>query len=238
MSEMSETTITPEGACLPGVITTVGTLSGGAGSWGACRRWIDEHGPDGMVLVFTDVGGTDPDARAKGLVGEHPDTLRFLAEARADLGVPLVTITEGRDIWQVFHDRKWLGNASLAHCSWELKTKPAREWIEANAPAVEHVLVGIDITEIARLEAITQAWLPYRAVAPLAEKPYSWKPDLVEMLRERGIRPPVMYDQGFGHANCIGCVKGGLSHWRKVLAIYPEHFAYAEARERETSRAW
>src|ERR1700689_4958768 len=110
---MSETAITPGGGCLPGGLTTVGTLSGGAGSWGACRRWIDEHGPDGMVLVFTDVGGRDPVAREKGLVGEHPDTLRFLGDARTDLGVPLVTITEGRDIWQVFHDRKWLGNASL-----------------------------------------------------------------------------------------------------------------------------
>jgi hypothetical protein len=230
---MTEITITPGGARLPDVITTIGTLSGGAGSWGACRRWIDEHGPDGMVLIFTDVGGSDPDARAKGFTGEHPDTLRFLAEARADLDVPLVTIREGRDIWQVFSDRKWLGNSSLAHCSWELKTKPGREWIEANAPDAEHVLVGIDMTEIERLEEIAKAWLPYKAIAPLAERPYWWKPYLLDMLTERGIKPPVMYEQGFGHANCLTCVKGGHSHWRRVLALYPETFAYAETRERE-----
>ena len=45
----------------------------------------------------------------------------------------------------VFRKRRWLGNSSLSHCSWELKTKPALEWVtEHGDPATTRLLVGID----------------------------------------------------------------------------------------------
>lgn len=210
-------------------IHTIGTLSGGAGSWGACRRWIDQNGPDGLALLFTDVGGGD---WANPNVGEDEDTIRFLLEARDDLGVGLVVIRNHRTIWDVFRERKWLGNSSLAHCSWELKTGPAAHWASQNAPAVKRVLVGIDCTEAERLPAIVKNWKPYEAVAPLMDRPLLWKPWLVDMLRERGIEPPRMYEQGFGHANCPACVKGGHSHWARLWRVWPKRYLYAEEQER------
>jgi hypothetical protein len=200
---------------LPGRITTIGTLSGGAGSWGACRRWIDTRGPEGLVLLFTNVGGdgTNP------FVGEDEDTLRFLYDAAADLGAPFVDIRDGRDIWDVFWARKWLGNNNLAHCSWELKTGPARAWMEAYAPDAERVIVGIDSTEVHRLDGIA--------------RPRLWKPQLLEMLRERDIRPSRMYELGFAHSNCPACVKAGIGHWIRLLRVWPERYAYAERREAE-----
>lgn len=210
-------------------IHTVGTLSGGVSSWGACRRWVDRYGPDGMVLLFTDVGGdgTNP------LVGEDPDTLRFRDEAAANLGVPLVNLRDGRDIWDVFTEKSWLGNSQLAHCSWELKTKPAREWMDANVAPGARVIVGIDITDIARLPAIAERWQPYQAVAPLTDKPLLWKPQLTRQLEALGIKPSRMYELGFEHANCPGCVKAGHEHWLRLLIVMPERYAYAEQRERE-----
>lgn len=210
-------------------ITTVGTLSGGVSSWGACRRWIDRHGPDGMILLFTDVGGdgTNP------LVGEDPDTLRFRDQAAANLGVPLVNLRDGRDIWDVFAEKRWLGNSQLAHCSWELKTKPAREWMDANVAPGARVIVGIDITDIARLPAIAQRWEPYQATAPLTDKPMLWKPQLTRQLEQLGIKPSRMYELGFEHANCPGCVKAGHAHWLRLLTVMPDRYAYAEARETE-----
>lgn len=210
-------------------IHTVGTLSGGVGSWGACRRWIDRNGPDDMVLLFTDVGGdgTNP------FVGEDPDTLRFRDEAAANLGVPLVNLRDGRDIWDVFMEKGWLGNSKTAHCSWELKTKPARDWMDANVEPGARVLVGISVMDAARLPAITQRWEPYQAVAPLMDKPLLWKPQLERQLAALGIKPSRMYDLGFEHANCPGCVKGGIDHWLRVLIVMPDRFAYAEAREQE-----
>jgi len=140
------------------MIHTVGTLSGGVSSWGACRRWIDTHGPDGMILLFTDVGGdgTNP------YVGEDPDTLRFRDEAAANLGVPLINLRDGRDIWDVFREKRWIGNSQLAHCSWELKTKPAREWMDANALSSARVIVGIDVTASTACQPSKNAGHPMR----------------------------------------------------------------------------
>lgn len=211
---------------MPG-IHTIGTLSGGAGSWGACRRWVDQHGPDGMVLLFTDVGGDGTNPHT----GEDADTLRFLDDAAADLGVPLVKLRDGRDIWDVFRERRWLGNASLAHCSWELKTQPAHTWAEENAPEARRIIVGIDATEDHRLPAMREKWAPLEVVAPLMDRPALWKPQLIQMLRERGIRPPRMYELGFAHANCKGCVKAGQGHWLRLLRVWPEDYAYAEEQE-------
>lgn len=224
------------GTVLPEKITTIGTLSGGVGSWGACRRWIDERGPEGVVVLFTNVGGASSSLNPGDdltLTGEDNDTLRFLGEAALDLGVPAVGLTEGRDIWEVFRDRRFLGNPSLAHCSWELKTKPAREWITEYAPGVERVLIGIDITEIHRIPAITEGWKPYKVEAPLTWRPLQWKPQLIDMLGERGIKPPRMYNLGFGHANCPACVKGGHGHWARLYRTWPQRYAFAEAREEE-----
>ena len=208
-------------------IHTAGMLSGGAGSWGACRRWIDQYGADGLILLFTDVGGDGTNPH----VGEDPDTLRFLEDAAADLGAPLVKLRDGRDIWDVFREKRWLGNTQLAHCSWELKTGPARAWIEQNAPGLQRIIVGIDKTEDHRAAEISAKYAPYEVVFPLMERPYWWKPQLVDMLRERGITPPRMYRLGFAHANCRGCVKAGQGHWLRLLRVFPEEFAYAEAQE-------
>jgi hypothetical protein len=226
-------TMTPEisviGGPLPGAITTVGTLSGGSGSWAACRRWIDQRGTDGMIAIFTDVGG-DP---SNPNTGEDEDTIRFLCEARADLGIPLVFIRDGRDIWDVFAEKKWLGNTTLAHCSWELKTGPARAWITEHAPGARRILVGIDATEADRIGAITRAWEPFQATAPLMDRPRWWKPQVAKMLDDRGIRLPRMYGLGFAHANCPACVKAGQAHWARLLRVWPERYAYAEMREQE-----
>ena len=33
-----------------------------------------------------------------------------------------------------------------------------------------------------------------------------------------------MYDLGYNHNNCIGCVKGGKGYWNKIRKDFPEHF--------------
>jgi hypothetical protein len=209
-------------------VSAVVMLSGGAGSWAAGRRYIDTHGLDGVTLLFTDVG----DGSSEHL-GEDPDTYRFLDDAAANLGVPLVRLGGDRNIYDVFHEKRWLGNARVAHCSWELKTKPAREWVDANCPPDTEIVVGIDWTETHRIPKIAEAWLPYRAVAPLAERPYLAKPQVLGWLRKSGLVPPRMYALGFAHANCRGCVKAGQAHWARLLEVFPATYAYHEAREQE-----
>ena len=202
------------------MITTIGTLSGGAGSWAACRLWIDQHGAEGMVLLFADT------------LYEDEDTYRFLEDAAAELDVSLFRVSAGKDIWSVFHDHRWIGNSQLAHCSWDLKTEPSRRWVRSAAPEATTILVGIDATEANRLPQITQRWAldSLTVRAPLVEAGW-WKRRALAYAEDRGLRLPRMYSMGFGHANCTGCVKGGQGHWLRVLQHFPDMYAHHEAQE-------
>jgi hypothetical protein len=183
----------------------------------------DEHGSDSLVLLFADV------------LGEDEDNYRFLREAAADIGGQLVTVTEGRTIWDVFRDNRFLGNARLANCSKFLKQQPAREWLEANCdPADTTVYVGIDWTETHRLSAIERSYQPYVARAPLCEPPYLNRDQVLGMLRRRGIEPPRLYGMGFAHANCGGgCVRAGQGQFAVLLKQLPKRFAEWERNEQE-----
>lgn len=198
-------------------------FSSGAGSWAAAQRVADQHGTENLWLVFSDVSMEDE------------DNYRFLREAAADIGGTLVWLKDGRDIWQVFKDNRFLGNSRLANCSKFLKQQPARAWLDANCdPATTTVYVGIDWTESHRLPAIVRNYLPYAAAAPLTEPPYVEKRDILADLRRRGIEPPRLYDLGFQHANCGGgCVRAGQGQFAHLLKAMPTRYAEWERNEQE-----
>jgi hypothetical protein len=198
-------------------------FSGGIGSWATARRVADQHGTDGLVLLFADT------------LMEDDDLYRFAGEAAADIGVPMTTIREGRDVWQVFHDVRFLGNSRIDPCSRVLKRETLRKWLEAECdPADTVVYLGIDWTEIHRFERAAGHWEPWTVQAPLCEAPLQDKADRFAALRARGIEPPRLYADGFAHNNCGGfCVKGGQAQFELLLRKYPERYAYHERREEE-----
>lgn len=173
--------------------------SGGIGSWATAKRTIKQHGSDNVQLLFTDT------------LIEDKDLYRFLYETSDQFDCDLVWLKDGRDPWQVFKDKKWIGNSRVAQCSHELKQKVSRQWIEDHYKPDECILyVGIDWTEIHRLKSITEHWEPYTIKAPMSEPPYMDKKDMLSDLRKDGIKQPRLYDQGFAHNNCGGfCVRGG-----------------------------
>lgn len=206
-------------------------FSGGAGSWMAAKRVAAEHGTDDLTLLFADVKGKSTSPH----VGEDEDTYRFITEAAANVGGALVVLNEGRDIWQVFHDRRFLGNSRQANCSTELKQKPARAWLEANCdPADTVVYVGIDWSESHRMPAVEAAYLPYIAEAPLMDPPLLDKADMLAALEAEGIDVPRLYRAGFPHNNCGGfCVRAGQAQFELLLREHPDRYAYHEAKEQE-----
>lgn len=190
-------------------------FSGGLGSWLTARRVAERHGTDGLVLLFADVKGHNPSPH----VGEDEDAYRFIREAAANVGGRLVWLTEGRDIWQVFRDDRFLGNTRLANCSKFLKQIPCRKWLDANCdPADTTVYVGIDWSEAHRLPAVTKGYTPYRVEAPMTEPPLLDKSAMqVECLRA-GIALPRLYKAGFPHNNCGGgCVRAGQAQFELLL---------------------
>ena len=212
--------------------------SGGIGSWAAAKMVAAKYGTENLYLVFTDVKGNAESPH----IGEDEDTYRFLEDSVKNVGGTYIYITAGRDIWEVCKDKKFLGNSRLAHCSFELKQKPARKWLDENCDPEETVVyVGIDWTETHRLPAIVKNYLPYKAVAPLAEpyfhresKMYFDKHELIEWAESEELKSPRLYGLGFSHNNCGGgCVRAGQGQFKKLLEIMPERFAMWEQKEQE-----
>lgn len=197
-------------------------FSGGIGSWAAAKRVAQQHGTDDLYLVFADVKGNSESPH----IGEDEDTYRFIEDAVANIGGHYVYLNDGRNIWQVFEQQRFLGNSRIASCSKFLKQKPAREWLESNYSADECIVyVGIDWSETHRLPAIEKNYLPYRAVAPLCEPPYLDKAQLLAWARSEGLQTPRLYDLGFSHNNCGGgCVRAGQAQFKRLYEVMPERF--------------
>lgn len=196
-------------------------FSGGITSWATARRVADRHGTADLTLLFADT------------LIEDPDLYRFLAEASADIGVPVTRVADGRTPEQVDVDRRWLSNQHVAQCSYWLKIVPSRSWLETNCdPASTTLYLGLDWSEPHRIPGNRRLWKPWSAEYPLCDPPYVDKEGWYPELRRRGIEPPRLNLMGFPHNNCGGaCVRGGQAQWAHVLRVFPERFAAAEAHE-------
>lgn len=206
-------------------------FSGGIGSWAAAKKVAQEFGTENLYLLFTDVKGNTESPH----IGEDEDTYRFIDDAVKNIGGLYIYLNEGRDIWQVFKDKRFLGSSRLAHCSFELKQIPAKKWIEANCdPATTVIYLGIDWTETHRLPAIERNYLPFVAKAPLTEPPFMDKTEMLKWAKSEGLKTPRLYDLGFSHNNCGGgCVKAGQAQWKKLYETMPERFMVWEQKEKE-----
>lgn len=198
-------------------------FSGGAGSYAAAKRVVAEHGPANTLLIFADTKMEDE------------DLYRFVGEAVAKLGAELITLCDGRDPWQVFFDRRFLGNSRVDPCSETLKRNLIRRWVQDNYTADNAIIyLGIDWTEIHRLKRAEPRWVPFTLRAPLCEKPYLDKRQVLDILREDGIEVPRLYKMGFAHNNCGGfCVKSGQAQFKLLLEKMPDRYAYHEQKEQD-----
>jgi hypothetical protein len=204
-------------------------FSGGIGSWMTAKRVVEVAGAENVTLLFSDVKGFTENPH----IGEDEDTYRFLDESAALLGAKLVKLVDGRDIWQVFKDKRFLGNSRIAPCSHELKQKPAKKWIHENCDPENTVIhVGIDWTETHRMEAVARGYHPYKVAAPLTVEPYLTKKQMIEEAEKLGLKAPRLYEFGFKHNNCGGgCVRAGQAQFKHLLEVMPERYAEWEKQE-------
>ena len=221
-------------------------FSGGKGSWAAGRRVVKEHGVEGVHLAFADTKMEDD------------DLYRFLMEAAENLlgklyeasmegtwgkgrhfvskgGGYLHILEEGRDVWQVFFDRRYLGNSRIDPCSEALKRNLLRDWLETHfMPWETRVYLGIDWTEEHRFTKAKARWEGWDVRAPLCEEPYVLPDKHFADLQEAGIAPPRLYELGFPHNNCGGfCVKAGISHFIHLRETMPERYDFHAGKEQE-----
>lgn len=198
-------------------------FSGGIGSWAAAKRVAERHGMDDLTLLFADTKSEDD------------DTYRWLEDAAANVGAPLVRIAEGRTIWQVFRDERFLGNSRIDPCSKILKRQFIDRWMREHFDPSDTIrYLGYDWNERHRLERTRTAMPEWRVEAPMTEPPYLLKPEMLAWAEREGIQPQRLYQLGFPHANCGGgCVKAGIGHFVHLLRVWPERYAEWERNEAE-----
>jgi hypothetical protein len=198
-------------------------FSGGVGSWAAAKRVAAQHGTDNLILLFTDTKTEDE------------DLYRFIQEAANNVGGKLITLADGRNVWEVFKDARFIGNTRIDPCSRILKRELAREWIESHCQASSTIVyLGIDWTEAHRADRAGAAWLPWKVESPLIDPPLLDKQQVFGHLKDEGIKPPRLYAMGFPHNNCGGfCVKAGQAQFALLLEKLPNRYAYHEEKEQE-----
>ena len=223
------------------LLTYAVSYSGGASSWAAARILRDRHPDHPMVLLFADT------------LMEDDDTYRFLEEGAQNLGLPVTRIADGRDIWQVFRDERFLGNSRVDPCSRVLKRELLGRWRDEHyTPETAEMVIGLDANEAHRLRRHQKA-LNKRAednVGGTDEIPRYWtvraplieeglfKPDVFILLKQHGLCQQRLYRLGFAHANCGGgCVKMGMTGWATLLDRMPDRYQEWEENE-ERMRAF
>lgn len=201
--------------------TYVVQFSGGAASYCAAKRAISRHGKENVVLLFCDT------------LTEDRDTYRFLNDAARHFRIMLNTIADGRDIWQVFKDERFLGNSKIDPCSKILKRELASKWMNRHYTPENAVrILGYSWDEQHRHDETSEACAPWICESPMLERPLMDKNEMLAEIRSDGIEPPILYSKGAPHNNCGGgCVKAGQAHWAWLLKTIPEEYAKWEANE-------
>lgn len=162
---------------------------------------------------------------------EHSDNYRFIRNCEKWFGqrVELLRNPKYKDLNDVIEKERYLNGIAGAKCTQQLKIAVR---LKMQRPETDYHIFGFDAGEIDRAFDFQANNPSIRMIAPLIERGLT-KPDCLAMLRDVGIKLPVMYDLGYRNNNCIGCVKGGKGYWNKIRRDFPEVFERRAKQERE-----
>lgn len=199
------------------------SYSGGASSFVAAHLAIQKYGKENVELVFCDT------------LIEDEDLYRFVEEGAKALGVPLTVLKDGRDPWQVFRDKRYIGNSRTAHCSIVLKREQFEKYIKENfKPGECTIHFGFDFFEEGRFKRAQANWHPYQCEALLCGPPYLGRQQIYQIIDDYDLELPRLYEKGFAHNNCGGfCVRAGQGHFALLLKEFPERYAHHEEQEQK-----
>lgn len=197
--------------------TNIISTSGGLGSAITALAAFERGYP--FELVFADT------------LIEDEDLYRFLNDIERVTGKTIHRLRSGLDPWDMFIERKYIGNTRLAHCSDELKTSEVMAWADMNTTPDSPIVLGMDWSELDRIERAAARWAP-RPVISMINDFQVMRPTWRHLLAKYGIKIPRLYDMGFPHNNCGGfCVKAGLAQFATLLTRMPERFRWHELRQ-------
>jgi len=175
-----------------------------------------------LEVVYCDTGG------------EHESNKRFLKDVEKWIGKDITILKSSKynSHFEVFRKTKYLQGVRGARCTTELKKKLR---LEFQRPDDIHIF-GYTVEEKKRAEKF-ENYNPELFVDWILIEKGITKENCLGMLWQSGIKLPKMYDLGYNHNNCIGCVKGGMGYWNKIRMDFPEHFAEMSKIERNINHS-
>jgi len=153
---------------------------------------------------------------------EHSDNMRFLKDCEAWFGVPIQVLVNEKysgSVVNVNLRERFINGRDGAPCTKLLK-KGVRE---SHARPGDLDVFGYTAEEQDRLDRLLDGNNHMRVWAPLIDGGVD-KGQALAIVQRAGIKLPVMYDMGYDHNNCIGCVKGGAWYWNKIRVDFPDRF--------------
>lgn len=171
--------------------------------------------------------------------------LDYLAERRKEIEcyrswvlkniTNFIWIKSDDDPWTIFFSQKMMGNSRIDLCSRILKREPAKDYVLKNyTPENVVIYIGHGWDEQHRTEKAKRNWSPFQLEAPNSQKPFLMSSEIKDIMRTKGIRQPVLYDEGFPHNNCSGfCVRAGQAHFKNLYEKRPVLYKYMEALEQK-----
>lgn len=164
---------------------------------------------------------------------QHEDSLRFIKDCEKVLGKE-VTILQSpyKSVDNVIKTFRFINGPYGAKCTYVLKKRVRKEW-EYGKKDLTYVW-GFDCSkrDRKRAERTKETMSDFKHEFPLIDRNLT-KEDCHGLLRQLGIKRPLMYDLGYRNNNCIGCVKGGQGYWNKIRVDFPEVFEARAKQERE-----
>ena len=163
--------------------------------------------------------------------GEHESNKQFLFDVQKEIGKEIIILKNEKyeDHFDVFRKTKYLnGIKNFARCTTDLKKKLRLEY---QRPDDIHIF-GYTLEEKQRAEKFENYNPELKVDWVLIEKGIT-KENCLGILWQKGIKLPKMYDLGYNHNNCIGCVKGGMGYWNQIRKDFPNEFNKMAKIERE-----
>jgi len=166
--------------------------------------------------------------------GEHPSNHKFLLDIQKEIGKKITILKNDKykDHFDVFEKTRYLNGIKGARCTTELKKKLR---IKYQRPDDIHIF-GYTLEEKNRAERFESFNPELKVDWVLIEKGIT-KENCLGILWQKGIKLPKMYDLGYNHNNCIGCVKGGMGYWNQIRKDFPEHFKKMSEIERKINHS-
>jgi hypothetical protein len=153
---------------------------------------------------------------------EHPDNERFRLDVERWIGreIELIRSDKYETVDDVFEQTKYMSGVAGARCTVELKKVPRFAYQRAD----DIHIFGLTVDEWSRIEEFKKN-NPELTFDWILRDNFIRKSDCRRMLIQAGIEPPVMYELGFDHNNCLACCKAtSPGYWNRTRRHFPEAF--------------